>query len=59
MICKIKQLEVGDVFLFQGRNWNIIQIDDEVFGRELHLQDSFGEKRSKFFTHEELATIDL
>lgn len=59
MICKVKQLEVGDVFVIGGTNWNIFQIDDEPHGRDIHLQNESGEKRSKFLTREEIAMIDL
>lgn len=59
MICKVKQLEVGDTFIVHGHYWHITQIDDEPLGREIYLQDDFGQKRTKFYTREELATIEI
>jgi len=58
MICKVKELAVGDKLISHGHKWDIFQIDDEPLGREIYLKD-LAESLCVFLPKEDIATIEL
>ena len=58
-ICKGAELMVGDTLIHKNHYYTVIHIEDEQYGKSVCLVDNLGDKRVRFFTNDEIITIEL
>ena len=57
--CRAEFLEAGDCLILNHERWEVRQIEDEQYGREVRLRNHFGESKIKFLSFGEIVSIEL